>query len=76
MISQQSPTSQFKTIEDVHLAQTMNYVEAYNLDIGLLINFGSKSLPVKRIYNVNHPDNKKKNEILKSNHPKNQNSDK
>ena len=26
-------------LEDVHLAQAMNYVEAYYLDIGLLINF-------------------------------------
>jgi GxxExxY protein len=29
-----------KELEDVHLAQAMNYVEAYHLDIGLLINFG------------------------------------
>ncbi|MCZ2130445.1 MAG: GxxExxY protein, partial [Bacteroidia bacterium] len=28
-------------LEDVHLAQAMNYVEAYNLEIGLLINFGA-----------------------------------
>jgi GxxExxY protein len=32
------------TLEDIHLAQAINYLEAYNLEIGLLINFGSKSL--------------------------------
>jgi GxxExxY protein len=46
-------------LEDVHLAQAMNYCQAYNLPIGLLINFGSKSLQHKRVYNINHPDNKK-----------------
>lgn len=46
-------------LEDVHLAQAMNYCQAYNLPIGLLINFGSKSLDFKRVYNVNHPENKK-----------------
>ena len=44
-------------LEDVHLAQAMNYCQAYNLPIGLLINFGSKSLQFKRVYNVNHADN-------------------
>jgi len=38
-------------LEDVHLAQAINYLEAYNLDIGLLINFGSKSLTFKRLAN-------------------------
>ena len=43
-------------LEDVHLAQAMNYLEAYNLEIGVLINFGSKSLEFKRIHNnkLNH----------------------
>lgn len=45
-------------LEDVHLAQAMNYCQAYNLPIGLLINFGAKSLEFKRVYNVNHQDNK------------------
>ena len=31
-------------LEDVHLAQAINYLEAYNIEVGLLINFGSKSL--------------------------------
>ena len=39
------------TLEDVHLAQAMNYLEAYNMEIGLLINFGSKSLQFKRVHN-------------------------
>jgi len=38
-------------LEDVHLAQAMNYVEAYNMEIGLLINFGAKSLQFKRVHN-------------------------
>ena len=44
-------------LEEVHLAQAMNYCQVYNLPIGLLINFGSKSLEFKRIYNLNHPEN-------------------
>ncbi len=38
-------------LEDVHLAQAMNYCEAYNMEIGLLINFGAKSLEFKRVHN-------------------------
>ncbi len=38
-------------LEDVHLAQAINYLEAYNLEIGLLINFGNKSLQFKRLIN-------------------------
>lgn len=38
-------------LEDVYLAQAMNYLEAYNLEIGLLINFGAKSLQFKRVHN-------------------------
>ena len=45
-------------LEEVHLAQAMNYCQAYNLPIGLLINFGAKSLEFKRVYNVNHPENR------------------
>jgi GxxExxY protein len=36
-------------LEEVHLAQAINYLEAYNMQIGLLINFGSKSLQFKRV---------------------------
>lgn len=38
-------------LEDVHLAQAMNYLEAYQMEIGLLINFGAKSLQFKRVHN-------------------------
>ena len=38
-------------LEDVHLAQALNYLEAYNLEVGLLINFGANSLEFKRLYN-------------------------
>jgi len=38
-------------LEDVHLAQAKNYLEAYNMEVGLLINFGAKSLEFKRIFN-------------------------
>ncbi|HEY5327926.1 MAG TPA: GxxExxY protein [Mucilaginibacter sp.] len=38
-------------LEDVHLSQGINYLEAYNVEIGLLLNFGSKSLTVKRLLN-------------------------
>lgn len=46
-------------LEDVHLAQAMNYLEAYNMEIGLLINFGAKSLQFKRVHN---------NKIIKQSH--------
>ena len=49
-------------LEDVHLAQAINYLEAYNLEIGLLVNFGSKRLEFHRLTNqkfspniINHP---------------------
>jgi GxxExxY protein len=49
-------------LEDVHLAQAINYLEAYNLEIGLLINFGSKRMEFHRLTNkkfnstiIHHP---------------------
>ena len=38
-------------LENVHLAQGKNYLEAFNLEIGMLINFGANSLEWKRLYN-------------------------
>jgi GxxExxY protein len=38
-------------LEDVHFAQAINYLEAYSLEIGLLINFGATSLKFKRLTN-------------------------
>jgi GxxExxY protein len=38
-------------LEDVHFAQAINYLEAYNLEVGLLINFGQTSLTFKRFTN-------------------------
>jgi len=35
-------------LEDVNIAQLVNYIEAYKVKIGLLVNFGAKSLEVKR----------------------------
>ena len=40
-------------LDDVHLAQAINYLEAYGMDIGLLINFGNTSLQFKRVMKPN-----------------------
>ena len=42
-------------LEDVHIAQLLNYLRAYRLEVGLLINFGSKSLTFKRL-TLSQPD--------------------
>ncbi len=54
-------------MEDVHLAQAINYLEAYGMEIGLLINFGARSLQFKRVHNnkliaknQGHPENQEK----------------
>ncbi len=41
-------------LEPVHLAQAINYLEAYNLEIGLLINFGNTRLAFHRLENKKH----------------------
>ena len=51
-------------LEDVHLAQGLNYLTAYNLDIGLLINFGAKSLEVNRLYRKNKKNPNPDNQII------------
>ena len=38
-------------LTDAHLAQALNYLEALNLEVGLLINFGGRSLEVRRLIN-------------------------
>jgi GxxExxY protein len=50
-------------LDDVHIAQAINYLEAYNLEIGLLLNFGSKRLEFHRFTNkkfnplvIHHPN--------------------
>ena len=53
-------------LEEVHLSQAMNYCEAYELPIGLLINFGAKSLDFKRVYNVSHPENEEYKNALRA----------
>ena len=46
------------TLENVHLAQAKNYLEAFNVEVGLLINFGCLNLQFKRLINpkfINKP---------------------
>lgn len=38
-------------LESIHLAQAINYLEAYNLEVGLLINFGNTKLEFHRLQN-------------------------
>ena len=38
-------------LDNVHLAQAINYLEAFNREVGLLINFGSNSMEFKRVQN-------------------------
>jgi len=74
-------------LEDVHLAQAMNYVEAYNMEIGLLLNFRAKSLQFKRVHNNKvlnldateskvSPDFHNQKKSSHQDHQKNQGSDK
>lgn len=43
-------------LDDTHLAQGLNYLEAYNLEVGLLINFGERSLKFKRLLNKKYKE--------------------
>ncbi|MBL7847229.1 MAG: GxxExxY protein [Cyclobacteriaceae bacterium] len=45
-------------LNDLHLNQAINYLEAYNLPVGLLINFGNRRLEYKRVYNTKHSQSK------------------
>lgn len=60
-------------LEPVHFAQARNYLEAYNLEVGLLINFGSISLEFKRLQNPKYKANSIPPDLLI---PPNQGSDK
>ena len=44
-------------LEKVHYAQAKNYLEAYNLEVGLLLNFGNVSLEFKRLENPKYKPN-------------------
>ena len=56
-------------LTDTHLAQALNYLETNRLEIGLLINFGAKSLQFKRLINqhklqgLHNPANPIQNQI-------------
>jgi GxxExxY protein len=39
------------TIEDVDVIQAVSYLKALGAEVGLLLNFGSKSLQIKRLLN-------------------------
>ena len=43
-------------LENVHLAQAKNYLEVYNIEVGLLLNFGVASLQFKRLGNQEYKD--------------------
>lgn len=57
-------------LEDVHFAQAINYLEAYDLEVGLLINFGARSLQFKRLQNKKfHQKNQGNPKIIKKSEP-------
>ena len=45
-------------LEDVHKAQLLNYLRAYRMEVGLLLNFGSKELKFRRMV-LSQPDSKR-----------------
>ena len=45
-------------MDPAHLSQAINYLEAYNIEVGLLINFGAKSLEFKRLLNTKYKPTK------------------
>ena len=51
-------------LEDVPLAQAINYLEAYDLEAGLLINFGARSLQFKRLSNKSFKQKSQGNPLL------------
>jgi len=55
-------------MEDAHLAQAMNYLEAYHMEIGLLINFGARSLQFKRVHNNKLIQKNQGSQVNQANH--------
>ncbi len=51
-------------LENIHLAQCLNYLEAYRLDLGLLLNFGANRLEFKRIINQHKRRSNHRDRIL------------
>ncbi|TEU00151.1 MAG: GxxExxY protein [Anaerolineales bacterium] len=43
-------------IENVDVIQTLSYLKASGFQVGLLLNFGSKSLEIKRLINTSHKE--------------------
>jgi GxxExxY protein len=58
-------------LEDVHKAQAINYLEAYGIADGLLINFGKTSLEFKRVFNKNLVKRNSESKNLESKNPDN-----
>ena len=52
------------SLEDAHYAQAFNYLKCYDLEVGLLINFGDKSLVFKRLQNKVHKQANQGNPLL------------
>jgi len=44
------------TLDNAHLVQGLNYLDAFDIEVGLLINFGAKSLQFKRLINKKNQD--------------------
>ena len=40
-----------KALDDIHLAQILNYLKACDMNFGLLINFGTPRVEIKRVVN-------------------------
>lgn len=54
-------------LSEAHLAQALNYLETNQLEVGLLINFGARSLQFKRLINqqkINNPTNPSSNPVI------------
>ena len=43
------------TLDNIHLAQALNYIEAFKIEIGMLINFGNTKLEFKRLIKTQRP---------------------